>query len=214
MRSKDRFASISHFIGAVEGFIGTLILFFKVQGDFTKILIVTIYGFSVTFLLLSSGIYHALVKEENEKSLWRRLDHSAIFVMIAGAYTPISFAYLPKGWSTALIIFQWFLALIGIIVKATMINLGRILTAGFYLIMGWIAIFVIPLLLKNMPIADFLFLLGGGLAFTIGAMFYISEKRSPKIFFLWKHDWFHIFVLIGASLHYYVVYNAIILTNL
>lgn len=178
------------------------------KGETTKIIISTVYGSSVIFLFLASSLYHYFKKEENEISTWRKLDHIAIFIMIAGTYTPICFIYLTGYWRWSIIIIQWTLVFGGIFFKFFYLNAPRYLYTVLYLLMGWLIIVQIRQLLISMPTSSVLLLFFGGLAYTIGAIFYIIKKPKLRPGFGF-HEIFHFFILLGAFFHYLLVYNGV-----
>jgi len=162
----------------------------------------------VIFLFLSSSLYHAYKKKEGEISFWRKLDHFAIFIMIAGTYTPICYFYLTGYWKWLIISVQWFLVLGGFFFKFFYLKAPRYLYTIIYLIMGWSGIIPIKQFINTMPFNSIIYLFSGGLSFTIGAVFYMLKK--PKIKYFGFHEIFHVFILIGAFVHYLLVYNAIV----
>jgi len=138
----------------------------------------------------------------------RKLDHFAIFVMIAGTYTPISFIYLTGNLRWIIIIVQWSLVLAGFFFKFFYLNVPRYLYTIIYLIMGWIGIVTIKEFIIAMPKNSVIFLFAGGISYTIGAIFYIMKKPIKRLGFGF-HEIFHLFILLGAFFHYLLVYTAI-----
>ncbi|MBA7697086.1 hypothetical protein ES703_105744 [subsurface metagenome] len=157
---------------------------------------------------MASFLYHALKKEENEISFWRKLDHFAIFIMIAGTYTPVTYIYLSGYLKWIIIILQWTLVLGGFFFRFFYLNAPRYLYTVIYLLMGWVGIILIKNLLMSMPKDALIFLIIGGLSYTVGAIFYITKKPDMKTGFGF-HEIFHLFILLGAFFHYLLVYTAI-----
>ncbi|MHA1720241.1 MAG: PAQR family membrane homeostasis protein TrhA, partial [Promethearchaeota archaeon] len=180
----------------------------KSIGNFTNIIIAIIYGLSTFFLFISSAIYHALKKEENEETIWRKLDHIAIFVMIAGTYTPICFLFLEGAWRWSILLVQWILVILGIVLKLILINTPRWVTITIYLVQGWVAVIPLYQLIQVMPFNSLLLLFAGGVSYTIGALIYKFKKPNPLPKKFGFHEIFHIWILIGAILHYIVMFNA------
>jgi len=207
MRTTEKVSFYSHFIGFIAAILGTAILLYLSKESGSKMLISLIYGTSVAFLFLTSSLYHAFKKAEGEISFWRKLDHFAIFVMIAGTYTPISYMYLPSYWRWSLIALQWSLVLGGFFFKFFYLNAPRYLYTIIYLLMGWVGIIPIKYFLLSMPSIGVILLIAGGLSFTIGAMFYLSKKPNITVGFGF-HEIFHLFILLGAFFHYSLVYIA------
>ena len=190
-------------------FLGTIYLLFKTSSLDLNIVTI-IYGISNMILFLASSLYHANKQKEDEVSIWRKLDHIAIFIMIAGTYTPIIYVYLTGYWRWSIIIIQWSLVVGGLFFKFFYLNAPRYLYTIIYLLMGWMGIVPIKKFLSTMPGSSLLLLFGGGLSYTIGAIFYIIKKPKFNIYFGF-HEIFHIFILLGAVLHYLLVYEAVVI---
>ena len=138
------------------------------------------------------------------------MDHIAIFVMIAGTYTPMAFIYLTGWWRLGILIAQWFLVLVGFVVKLLIINTPRWITILIYLLQGWMAILPIYFLFTQMPLSSFILMTLGGFAFTIGAIIYALKKPDPLPGVFGFHEIFHVLILVGAGLHYIVVWQALL----
>ena len=208
INQKEQFSSISHLFGAFLALLGTAILTIKSIGNTVNILIAIVYGFSTFFLFISSAIYHARKKEENEETIWRKLDHIAIFVMIAGSYTPICFLFLDGIWRWSILILQWTLVILGVILKLIVLNTPRWVTITIYLVQGWVAIIPFYELTKVMPLVSILLIIAGGLSYTIGAIIYKLKKPNPIPGKFGFHEIFHIWILIGAFLQYIPMFIA------
>ena len=139
----------------------------------------------------------------------RKLDHAMIFILIAGSYTPFCLLSLQGAWKWSIIIIVWSLALIGIILKIVWMNMPRWVSTGFYIGMGWIALFALKPLYDSLPIGGFFFLLLGGAMYTIGGIIYGTKKPnfSPNFGF---HEIFHIFVMLGSLCHYWAVFKYVL----
>lgn len=205
---EERFAAYSHFIGTLAILAGSIFLLVFTIREGSNVVVTAIYGFSVTFLFIASTLYHALKKKENEYSLWRILDHIAIFFMIAGTYTPLVYIFLTGAWRWGIIAAQWTLVVLGIIFKPFIINVPRWVETVIYLLMGWMAILPIKEFITLMTVTVLLLIFIGGLAFTIGAILHIIGKEIiPGVFSF--HDIFHILIIVGGACHYFAVYIAI-----
>ncbi len=203
-KKEEAISFYSHLFGFFLAIIGTIILIRKSWGVGPKLIISSIYGISVIFLFLSSSLYHFFKKRENENSFWRKLDHTAIFFMIAGAYTLVSYLCLEGIMKWTIIIAQWTLVLGGIFFKFFYLNAPRYLYTMIYFLMGWTGIIVIKQLINCMNNVELLFLVLGALSYTLGALFYVIKR--PKRF----HEIFHFFILAGAFFHYIMIYNILI----
>ncbi len=146
---------------------------------------------------------------EDERNPWRRLDHIAIFFMIAGTYTPICYIYLDGWWRWGIIGAQWLLVILGLVFKLVYIHGPRWLTTVIYVLMGWMLLIPLNQLLVTMPLNSLLLLLGGGVAYTLGAVFYAIKKPNPVPGVFGFHEIFHLLVIAGAALHYLVIFYAI-----
>ncbi|MFW5971883.1 MAG: PAQR family membrane homeostasis protein TrhA [Bacillota bacterium] len=204
MKKTERVSFYSHFVGFILALIGTGYLIYVARDSILEIITSTVYGFSIIFLFLSSSLYHAFKRKENELSFWRKLDHFAIFVMIAGTYTPVSMIYLTGYWKWIIISVQWALVLGGFFFKFFYLKAPRWLYTAIYLLMGWIGIVPLRQFMANMPLSAELLLFVGGGFFTIGAVFYML-KKPRKVF----HEIFHIFILLGGIAHFFMVYVAV-----
>ena len=189
--------------------IGTIILLFISSGNITAQIVSLIYGLSGVFLFSASFFYHTKKVVENDRTFWRKLDHSAIFFLIAGTYTPICFFYLEGNMKWGILTAQWSLVLSGIIFKLYFVNAPRVIGTMIYLLMGWIVVIPISTLMNTMPAAALTFLAAGGISYTIGAVIYIIKKPDPIPDFFGFHEIFHIFIIGGAVLHLAMVIYSI-----
>lgn len=211
MREKEKFAVYSHAFGAILASGGVTILWIKALTvvNTSSILSLLAYSFALLFLFIASTIYHFKMKNDNEMSIWRKMDHIAIYVMIAGTYTPIAYFYLDSRLSTLVIAIQWLLVAVGSIHKVFFIKTAKWLVALIYLIQGWMAVIFLQQLLVIMSASDTILLVTGGFAYSVGAILYIFDSNNTKIIGLSLHDYFHILVLIGAFLHWIVVFHTL-----
>jgi hemolysin III len=199
----------SHFLGAVASLAGYVVLLCNSSGSVTKIVLSTIYSLCAVFLFACSAIYHGQKAGEDERNLWRRLDHIAIFFMIAGSYTPVSYLYLDGWWRWGIIGAQWLLVIFGLVFTLVYMHGPRWLTTVIYVLMGWMLLIPLNQLLAAMPSHSILLLFGGGIAYTLGAVFYTIKKPNPFPGIFGFHEIFHLLVVLGATLHYLMIYFAI-----
>ena len=207
MQSEEKFSFYSHFSGFILVILGAIYLLYMTENFLMQVL-ASIYGISVIFLFLNSSLYHAHKKYDGEDTIWRKLDHIAIFIMIAGTYTPICFVYLQGYWKWSIIIIQWSLVLAGIFFKFFYLNAPRWLYTTIYVLMGWIGIIPIAKLINAMTINGLIYLFLGGILYTVGAIFYIFKGPQLNKYFGF-HEIFHLFILIGAFFHYLLIYTAV-----
>jgi hemolysin III len=157
-------------------------------------------------LYTASSLYHALPVKEKTLELLRKLDHSMIYVLIAGTYTPICLLVLEGGWKWGLFTTIWSLAIIGIIKKFLWMNAPRWLSTLFYLGMGWLAVIIFPTLMEKLPLAFLVWIGIGGLAYTLGAVIYGIQKPNPIPNWFGHHEIWHLFVMAGTFSHFWAIY--------
>jgi hemolysin III len=199
----------SHLAGAVASLAGYIVLLCASGGDVTKIVLSSIYSVCAIFIFTCSSIYHGQKAEDDDTNPWRKLDHIAIFFMIAGTYTPISWIYLDVYWRWSIIGAQWLLVILGLVFKLIYIHGPRWLTIVIYLLMGWMALIPLGQLLATMPFSSIMLLFTGGVAYSVGAVIYAIKKPNPFPGIFGFHEIFHFLVITGAVLHYLMVYVAI-----
>lgn len=202
MHYGERFNSISHLVGSALALIGTVFLI--VAGaqavDPWKIVSFSIYGATLFFLYLASTLYHSF--RGRAKEIWCKFDHCTIYLLIAGSYTPLALVSLRGAWGWSLFGVVWGLALFGIIQEIWLARGKRILSLILYVLMGWLAVIAILPLMGALGRAGFLWLLAGGLAYTIGIIFYLNDTRWRHMHGIW-----HLFVLAGSACHYVTMLN-------
>jgi len=205
-RIEESFNFYSHLAGVVAAVVGVVFLGLVASYSAPALVTAMIYGGSVVFLFAASSLYHALKREENEWTFWRKMDRVAIFCMIAGTYTPICYIYLDGPWRWAMIALQWGLVGFGLFSQLFFPRMPRVLYAVIYLAMGWMAIVPMRQMLAAMTPAQGVLLFAGGVSFTLGGIFYAIKKPRlvPGVFSF--HELFHIMVLLGGGLHYAMIY--------
>ncbi|MFV1985696.1 MAG: hemolysin III family protein [Gemmatimonadota bacterium] len=191
--------SLSHGIGFVSALAATPILVVQAagRGSTANVVGATVFGVSLILLYLSSMWYHAVPSSPLKQRL-RRLDHAAIYLLIAGTYTPFTLGVLGGTWGWTLFGIVWAAAAIGVIHKLVAgVRYPRLSTA-LYLLMGWLIVIAFKPLVTSVPIDGILWLAAGGLAYTGGVVFYVA--RRPYSHFVW-----HLFVLTGSVCHFFAV---------
>jgi hemolysin III len=177
---------------------------------FDLIVVSLVYGLGVLFLFFCSAWYHKNKRAENEQSLWRTLDHFAIFVMIAASYTPVVWIWFSEPWRTVTLVFQWTVTLAGLGFKVFVKTAPRWVDPVLYLLMGWVAVLAIVPLYQSMPLLVFFDLLWGGVWYTVGAVIYALKKPTLKPGVFGFHELFHVFILGGAASHASMVLRSLI----
>jgi hemolysin III len=168
-----------------------------------------IYCATVTLLFGTSALYHRLNWSPRAQRLMKRLDHSMIFVFIAGTYTPIAVLSLPRNSAIAVLIAVWTGAVFGVILQTAWHSAPRWLSAPCYIALGWVAAFVFPELLHNAGVAAFALIAAGGVIYTIGAVVYALKRPNPYPGVFGFHEVFHLCTLVAALCHYVAIWLAI-----
>ena len=198
---EEKINVISHGIGVIMSIVAFILLIIKGIDDDKAINLVSyiIYGLSLIILYTASTIYHNS-KTEIIRNRLNVFDHASIFVLIAGTYTPYSLITLEgtTGWLVFGII--WSFAITGVILKLFFIGKYKVLSTVMYVLMGWLMVFAIKPMINNLSTEGLIWLLAGGISYTIGAVLYSVEKIK------FNHAIFHIFVLIGSICHFISVY--------
>jgi hemolysin III len=197
---EELFNSITHGIGALVSIIGLvlLIVFSTMYGNISHVISCTIFGMALVLLYTSSTLYHSFKKPEL-KHIFKIFDHSCIYILIAGTYTPFLLVTVRgvMGWSMFALV--WSLTVIGILFKIFFVHRFRIISTIAYILMGWIIIFAIKPLWQAFPGGGLFWLVCGGLAYTLGTIFYAWEKLP------FNHAIWHLFVLTGSTCHFCAV---------
>ena len=200
-------SGFSHLAGAVLSVAALISLLWVAinNRDVWQIVSFSIFGASMILLYSASATYHLVNASENVVRILQKIDHSMIFILIAGTYTPICLTMLRGALGYRLLALIWSCAAAGIAMKMFFFNIPRLLYTGIYLIMGWIAVFVIVPLYRAGGPRPLLWLLAGGLMYTAGGVIYAIKK--PDIFPGWLgfHEIFHIFVILGSAAHYVMI---------
>jgi hemolysin III len=200
MKIGERFNSISHLIGVAAALAGLVILVVSasLQGDVWKIVSFSIYGTTLLLLYAFSALYHSL--SGKAKDVLQKFDHSAIYLLIAGTYTPFTLVTLRGAWGWSIFGVIWGLAVLGIVIDLLPQRGRRILPVVIYLFMGWLVLMALKPLLRALPLPGFALLLLGGLFYTAGVIFYALDKKVRHFHGIW-----HLFVLAGSVSHYFAV---------
>ena len=193
--------TITHGIGVGFSIIGLILLVVRARlyGDAWQVVSFSIYGASLFLLYLASTLYHGF-RSPRVKELLRIIDHSAIYLLIAGTYTPFLLVTLRGPWGWSLFGTIWWLAILGITFKLIFGPKYDLISPIFYLLMGWVVVIAIKPLLAALPFAGLMWLVAGGLAYSFGVLFYAWEKLpyNPAIW--------HGFVLAGSRFHFFAVF--------
>ena len=202
---RDPVSGLTHFGAAIASAFGLAVLLVVARDAGERQVPLLVYGCSLVLMFSSSAAYHLVKSSPKVEEILRKLDHAAIYLLIAGTYTPICLHFFTGFWRWGLLAVIWSMAVIGIAVKAFIINAPRWLTAGVYLAMGWLSLLAIREMLIAMPLGALVWLLVGGLCFTVGAVVYSTRRPDffPGVFGF--HEVWHIFVILGALSHFVVM---------
>lgn len=201
MDRSEAFNSLSHLLGAVAALAGLSVLVVQagMDGDARRIVAFSIYGVTLFLLYLMSTLYHST--RGRAKRVFRIMDYQAIYLLIAGTYTPFTLISLQGTLGWWLFGTIWGLAAVGITMDALPRRRGaRVLQVMLYLLMGWLALLALDPLLSALPDGSFDWVLAGGLLYTGGIVFFVLDHWYP-----WCHGIWHLFVLAGSASHYFAI---------
>ena len=205
-RAEEIVNSLTHGIGAVLAIAGLAVLtaFAAVYGDGWHIVSSAVFGAALILLYLSSTLYHA-VHHPRIKPILRILDHSAILVLIAGTYTPITLVSLRGPWGWSLFGIVWGLAVLGMLQEIKPRSEARVLSIVIYAVMGWIVLVAVKPLMAALGTAGFIWLASGGVLYTVGIIFFALEDRLRH-----SHGIWHLFVIGGSLLHFVAIMHYVL----
>ncbi|AOM84208.1 PAQR family membrane homeostasis protein TrhA [Salisediminibacterium beveridgei] len=205
--------SLTHWFGALLSIIGlTAMLIRASESGFTtlEITAVLIFGISLILLYTASATYHMIQAKDSVIAFFRRLDHSMIYILIAGTYTPFCLIALqgPAGWTLFFIVTA--MAIAGVIFKLVWFHSPRWLSTGIYIGMGWMIVFFIVPLTSVLDTTGLILLVAGGVLYTIGGVLYAIKPNWSLLNAIGYHEVFHIFILLGSLAHFFSVYFFVI----
>jgi hemolysin III len=204
----ERLNSYTHLVGALFAVAGTVILIIigAMQSDAWKVVSFSIYGATLILLYTSSTLYHST--RGRAKNVFRKLDHAAIYLLIAGTYTPFTLVTLGGGWGWSLFGVIWGLAVFGIVQELTLAGGKRMLSLFLYLGMGWVAVIGVVPLINALTWSGFAWIVAGGVVYSVGTIFYFYDEKFKH----WHGIW-HVFVLGGSVLHYIAILQFVARVN-
>ncbi|MDF2183019.1 hemolysin III family protein [Neptuniibacter sp. CAU 1671] len=200
-RCEELANSVSHGIALVAMLIGTPFLIMNAarQGDAGQVFGTSVFSATAILLYLSSAVYHAL-SPGKAKRVFRIIEHSAIFLLIAGTYTPFTLGILKGTWGWTLFGLVWSLVIAGVALKIFEKKPHPIISTSLYLFMGWLIVLAVNPLLAKVPTEGLLWLLTGGLFYTVGVVFFATDSKLQYGHLIW-----HLFVMSGTTCHYFAV---------
>jgi len=199
-------SAITHGVGAALALVGTVALLSRAASPlaFAAFLV---YGVSMVGLYTASTLYHCVNTSVKGRLALRKYDHTSIYYLIAGSYTPICLLGLPAAHGVPLLCVVWALALVGTAVSILWIDAPRWVTAGLYLFMGWLSIFSLPTLISSLSGPPLAWLVAGGLLYTVGGVLYAVKwpgRDNPRF---GCHEIFHVFIVLGSAAHYVLMWG-------
>lgn len=200
--SEERLNIISHAFGVVLSLVGLpfLLLSDSAQADWVGWTGKLIFGLSLVLLYSASSLYH-MATDETKRQRLRVFDHAAIYVLIAGSYTPIMLVTMAGSLGYGILIAAWTMAISGVILKLFFTGRFSVVSTLLYVFMGWAIVFAFKPLAESMPPLGLNWLIGGGVSYTVGAVLY-AIKAIP-----FNHAIFHVFVLLGSFCHFMCIYK-------
>ena len=204
-RQEELANALTHGLGALASMAGgsVLISLAAVHGDLWQLVSAAVYSISLVLLYSASTLYHA-ARHQVAKARLRVLDHAAIYILIAGTYTPFTLVGLRGGWGWTLFGVIWVLAIAGVVFKLFATGRFPRLSTAIYLAMGWLALIAIGPLVQALPRSALLWLLAGGISYTVGTAFFHS-RRVP-----FSHAIWHLFVVAGSICHFVAVATQVV----
>ncbi len=193
---------LTHLAAALMSAVGMVLLLWYGAGSLARVVTFVIYTLCLILLFSSSSAYHLLRAGPRLHEWLRRLDHSAIFLLIAGSFTPMSYLLLRPGWRWVMLGSIWAIALAGAGYKLIAGMRFRRAFVGVYLAMGWLGVVPALLVLQALPAGAFMLLVGGGLLYSVGAILYATNWPNPLPGVFGAHEIWHLFVIAGATSHY------------
>lgn len=201
-RGEEIAHSVTHGIGAALAVAGLVLLAVRAHasGDPWRMVSFAVFGATLVLLYTVSCLYHAMIPRR-AKRVFRSLDHAAIYLLIAGTYTPFLLVCLRGGWGWSMFGVIWGLAIIGVVFKSMYAGRFRVVSTALYVGMGWLAVITLKPMLANVPAGALIWLLAGGLFYTGGTAFYLWKKLP------YHHAVWHLFVMAGSACHWIAIYR-------
>jgi hemolysin III len=196
--------SLTHWVAAAISSVGVVILIILGWETASKAISLAVYGLSLVGMFAASATYHMVLVKDRALEIFRKIDHSAIYLLIAGTYTPFCINIFTGFFKWGLLAIIWALALAGITVKIFVIRAPRWLNAGIYILMGWLCVSAIGQL-ALLPAWVLAWMIAGGIIYTLGAVVYITKIFNFKPGVFGFHEVWHIFVMLGALAHFIAV---------
>jgi hemolysin III len=206
-RLREPVNGLTHLAGALLASVGLVMLLATAASArrVDQLVAFGVFGLSLVALYAASALYHLLPLSPRGIARLRKVDHVAIFVLIAGTYTPFGLLALDGAWQAGLLALIWGLALCGVLLKLLWMDAPRWLSVALYLGMGWVAVVAAPALLRALPTGGVAWVLAGGLVYSAGALVYGLKRPNPIPGVFGFHELWHLFVVAGSACHFWAV---------
>jgi hemolysin III len=204
---------LTHLGGAFTAFLGLIAMIIVGWGGTARNISILVYGLSLIAMFSASATYHLARVKPRIQQVLRKFDHSAIFLLIAGSYTPFCLIAFTGFWRWGLLAIIWTIAAIGIIVKILYVKAPRWLNAAIYVSMGWLCVMAAPQMPAVLPLSAMVWLIVGGVIYTLGAVVYATKIFNFVPGKFGFHEVWHIFVLLGASAHFVAIISLLVFST-
>ena len=205
-------SSLTHLIGLLLSIAGLIliVIFGLTHGNVWHVVSFSIFGATLILLYSTSTLYHFVPKSSKAKWILQRIDHSMIFLLIAGTYTPIGLVVLRGGLGWSIFGIIWGLAILGIVFKLLAKDVWQKCSTVLYVVMGWFALIALKPLIESLGIMGMLWLFIGGIFYTVGVIFYALDRFVPRTRWFGMHEIFHLFVMAGSFSHFWLMFAHIL----
>lgn len=212
IRIKEPVSALTHGVGVLLSIAGLtlLVTYAALAGKPWHVVCFSIFGASMVALYTASTLYHWLPLRVGQQKLFRRIDHSMIYLLIAGTYTPLCIVGLPRPWGVSLFAIVWAVGIAGILLQTRKRRVPRRLSTALYVFMGWIAVAAIGPLAQAFPFPGLTWLVAGGIAYTVGAIIYAVKWPNPLPKVFGFHEVFHLFVMLGSFCHFWFMFSYVL----
>jgi len=206
-KRKEMISGITHLVATLLSVAGLvlLVVLAVIRGSAIHVVAFSIFGASLILLYLSSALYHFISSEHRAKRLFQKIDHSMIYVLIAGTYTPIALIVLPPAWGWSIFGVIWGFAIVGLLVTFSRLAIKKWLPTTLYLLMGWLIVVAFWPLQAALPHQGLFLLILGGVLYTLGTIFFVLDTRKHLSRYFSFHDIFHLFVMAGSISHFFLM---------
>jgi hemolysin III len=205
--SNEPTSAITHLIGACLAITALvlMVVFASLKASVWHIVSFSIFGTTMILLYLASTIYHFIPISSVRKKLFQKLDHSMIYLLIAGTYTPVCLTVIRGGWGWSLFGIIWAMAIFGILMRLIPLRVGDVFATIYYGVMGWLIVIAIKPLAVILPMAGLFWLGFGGVMYTIGIIFFALDQKVKRSRWFGMHEIFHLFVIAGSFSHFWLM---------